>query len=170
MSKVAALCCLLFAACCVDYRKRKIPNLLIAAMVLFGALWRFGQEGAGGIAFFLLQAMAVMCVFGFLFRLGTLGAGDVKLLGVTAGYLPVNKILLFLFVSLLIAAMISMVKLWKKHMFWERLYYLTKYLADVWASGQWRFYFAEGTGSADIGICLSGPILFSLILYLGGVY
>ena len=167
---MAALCAMLTAACWMDHRKKKIPNLLIAAMAIFGMGWRFWREGAGGMAAFVGQSVTVVCLFYFLFRLGTVGAGDVKLFGVTAGYLPFKKVLIFLFVSLLIAAVISLVKLWKKKYFWERLRYLAGYLASVWKSGRWSLYLEGGVNNPDAGICLSGPILFSLLLYLGGVY
>lgn len=167
---MAALCVMLTAACWMDYRKKRIPNLLITAMFLYGIVWRFFGEGAGGMAAFVGQAVMVVCLFYFLFRLGTVGAGDVKLFGVTAGFLPFKKILIFLFVSLLIAAIISLIKLWKKKYFWDRLQYFAGYLADVWKSGRWRLYLESGEENFDVGICLSGPILLSLLLYLGGAY
>lgn len=167
---MAALCVMLTAACWMDYRKKRIPNLLITAMFLYGMIWRFFREGAGGVAAFVAQAMAVICLFYALFRLGALGAGDIKLFGVTAGFLPFKKILTFLFISLLFAAIISLLKLWKKKYFWERLQYFAGYLVDVCKSGRWRLYLESGEENPDVGICLSGPILFSLLLYLGGVY
>ena len=170
MGVLAVLCVMLTAACWMDYRKKRIPNLLITAMFLYGLFWRLFREGVGGVAVFVGQAVAVVCLFYALFRLGALGAGDVKLFGVTAGYLPFKKILIFLFVSLLISAIISLIKLWKKKYFWERLRYFAGYLASVWKSGKWRLYLENGEEKTDVGICLSGPILFSLLLYLGGVY
>ena len=167
---MAVLCVMLTAACWMDYRKKRIPNLLITAMFLHGMVWRFFREGTGGMAAFAGQTVTVICLFYFLFRLGALGAGDIKLFGVTAGYLPFKKILMFLFISLLIAAIISLIKLWKKNCFWERLRYFAGYVTDVWKSGRWRLYLEKGEENSDVGICLSGPILFSLLLYLGGVY
>lgn len=167
---MAALCVMLTAACWMDHRKKKIPNLLIVVMALFGMGWRFWREGAGGMASFAGQAVTVICLFYFLFCLGAVGAGDVKLFGVTAGFLPFKKVLIFLFVSLLTAAAISLVKLWKKKYFWERVRYLAEYLAGVWKSGRWSLYVESGVNDPGSGVCLSGPILFSLLLYLGGVY
>ena len=167
---MAALCVMLTAACWMDYRKKRIPNLLVIVMFLYGIVWRFFREGIGGMAAFAAQTVTVICLFYFLFRLGAMGAGDVKLFGATAGFLPFKKILVFLFISLLIAAIISLIKLWKKKYFWERLRYFAGYLASVWKSGKWRLYLESGEDKSDVGICLSGPILFSLLLYLGGVY
>ena len=167
---MAALCVMLMTACWMDYRKRRIPNLLIMAIFLYGMAWRFFTEGAGGIAAFAAQAVIVICMLYFFFKLGAIGAGDVKLFGAVAGFLPLKKVLIFLFISLLIAAIISLIKLWDKKYFWERLRYFAGYLADVWKSGRWKLYLESGGESPDVGICLSGPILLSLLLYLGGVY
>lgn len=167
---MAALCVLLLAACCFDYRKKKIPNYLIIVIAFTCLLWRFGTEGIRGAAGCVLQALAVGGILYPLYRIGAIGAGDIKLFGVTAGFLPFKKVFLFLFVSLLIAAMISLVKLFRYGNMAKRLRYLTEYLADVYQSGRWRLYLEEDADSPDIRLCLSGPVFFSLLLYLGGVF
>ena len=141
MMWLAALCVFLAAACRYDYGERRIPNNLIIWTAAAGAVWRLWNERAPGLLWYLGQAVLVMAILYPLFKIGGLGAGDVKLLGVTAGYLPAEKILVFLFCSLLVAAMISVVKMWKR-----------------------------GAGGAQGGICLFGPVLVSVLLLLGGVY
>lgn len=141
MVQLGVLCAFLAAACGYDYRERRIPNYLVIGMAVAGAGWRFYHERAPGSFWYLGQAVLVMAVLYPFFMAGGLGAGDVKLLGVTAGYLPAEKILGFLFCSLLIAAMISLVKILKK--------------ADRRIRG---------------GVRLSGPVLVSILLFLGGVY
>lgn len=138
---LAALGVFLVAACNYDYREKRIPNYLIIWMAIAGVGWRLWNEGAPGELWYLGQAVLVVAILYPFFKIGGLGAGDVKLLGVTAGYLPAEKILVFLFCSLLVAAMISVVKMWKR-----------------------------GAGGAQGGICLSGPVLVSVLLLLGGVY
>lgn len=167
---MAALCVLLSAACYCDYRKRKIPNYLIVAMALTGVIWRFLITGVSGAAVCVLQMVLIGSILYPLFKVGAVGAGDVKLFGVTAGCLPFEKIFFFFFVSLLIAAMISLVKLLQYGNWKERLQYLMEYLADVWKSGSWQLYLENGVDSPDIRLCLSGPVFLSLLLYLGGVY
>lgn len=167
---MAALCILLLAACYCDYRKKRIPNYLIIMMALTGVLWRFLMSGLSGAMVCVLQMVVVGSIFYPLFKIGTLGAGDVKLFGVTAGCLPFEKIFLFLFVSLLIAAIFSLVKLLKYGNLWERLQYLMEYLTDICRTGSWRLYLGNGADSSDFGLCLSGPVLLSLLLYMGGVY
>lgn len=167
---MAALCILLAAACWCDYRKKKIPNYLIAAMILAGVPWRILEEGPWAAAVFVLQTILIGGLLYPLFKIGAVGAGDVKLFGVAAGYLPFEKIFVFLFVSLLIAAIFSLVKLWQNDNFRERLHYLAEYFADVIKGSSWRLYLENGKDSPEIRLCLSGPAFLSLLLYLGGIY
>ena len=167
---MAALCVMLLAACWFDYRKRKIPNALVIIMVFLGTVLSFRSDGTAGIVAFLCRTILMAGLLYFFFKLGTIGAGDVKLFGVTAGYLPFEKIFYFLFVSLLIAAIISLIKLLKSKNLAERLEIFMKYSADVWKSRSLKLYPAECASDSYRGICLSGPILLSLLLYLGGVY
>nr|WP_321152570.1 A24 family peptidase [uncultured Acetatifactor sp.] len=134
---MAALCVFLAAACGYDYRQRRIPNYVILGMTIAGIGWRMYDERAPGALWYLGQAVLVMAVLYPFFKTGGLGAGDVKLIGVTAGYLPAEKILGFLFCSLLVAALISLFKILRK---------------------------AKG------GVRLAGPVLVSILLFLGGVY
>ena len=141
MMRLTALGVFLVAACSYDYRERRIPNYLILWMAIAGVGWRLWNGGTRGGLWYLGQAALVIAVLYPFFKMGGLGAGDVKLLGVTAGYLPAEKILAFLFCSLLVAAMISLVKFRKK-----------------------------GGERRSRGVCLSGPVLVSVFLFLGGVY
>lgn len=138
---VGVLCVFLAIACGHDYRERRIPNYVILGIAVTGAGWRLYQERAPGAFWYLAQAVLVMAALYPFFKTGGLGAGDVKLLGVTAGYLPAEKILGFLFCSLLAAAVISLVKILRR--------------ADT---------------RVRRGVCLSGPVLVSILLFLGGVY
>lgn len=167
---LGALCLFLVAACGFDYRCNKIPNLLILVIAVVGALQYWSAGGLVGVLCFLGTVVLVAGVLYPLFKIGSLGAGDVKLLGVTAGYLPFKKILIFLFVSLLIAAIISLVKMWKKNNFSERLRYLFAYLADVCRSGNFKLYLENEADKQAAGICLSGPVLLAVLLHWGGVY
>lgn len=165
---MVALCVILAAACGYDYRDKRIPNYLVLLAAFLGVGWQSWDAGFSGALSYLGQAMLVMALLYPFFKIGGLGAGDVKLLGVTAGYLPFGKVLVFLFCSLLIAAMISVVKMWKDHIFRERMRYLSAYLEQVVRTGRWKFYQAECKFS--MGIRMSGPVFISVLLYLGGVY
>jgi len=167
---LAALCILLAAACGYDYRRKRIPNFLIAFMAVIGVGWRFWESGANGALSYFGETVFIMCLLYPFFKIGSIGAGDVKLLGVTAGYLPISRVLMFLFISLLISAMISLFKMWKESNIRERMRYFFAYLTDVARSGSWHLYLENGREKQAVGICLSGPVLLSILLYLGGVY
>lgn len=166
---MAALCVLLAAACGYDYRFHKIPNYLIVMMAALGAGQRFLQEGGAGAAAYAGEACLILCLFYPLFKIGAIGAGDVKLLGTAAGYLPFDKILMFLCLSLLAAAAVSTVKMLRQGSFRERFRYLADYLKNTMESGSWGIY-PEDEKKKTAGICLSGPILFGILLHVGGVY
>ncbi|MCI9438510.1 MAG: prepilin peptidase [Lachnospiraceae bacterium] len=166
---MAALCVLLTAACGYDYRDRRVPNYLILLTAISGIGWR-SWNGMSGVLFYLGQALLVMLLLYPFFKIGGLGAGDVKLLGVTAGYLPFEKVLAFLFCSLFVAAVISIIKMWRNHTFRDRMRYLTGYLTEVIAGRRWQLYRDVKGERHSAGICLSGPVLISILLYLGGVY
>lgn len=167
---MAILCALLTVACCYDYRERKIPNGLLLLMMFCGVGWRFGREGPGGVLYASGQMLCIICITYPFFKISTLGAGDVKLLGVTAGFLPFQKIFSFLFVSMLIAAMISLCKLAKNKNLRERLRFFLRYLMRVGKNGRWLPYWQTPQEGSRQGICLSGPVLAGVLLYLGGVY
>ena len=114
------------------------------------------------------KALAAACLLYPLFRIGALGAGDVKLYGAAAGYLPFLKVFPFLFYSLLAAAVFSLLKMCKQRYFTERVKYFFSYLAEVAATGSWKLYLENERERAAAGICLAGPALISIMLYLGG--
>lgn len=167
---MAALCILSAAACGFDYCKRKIPNGLVALLIVTGILFRIRQDAAVGIILYLGEAAAVMAPLYVIYKIGAVGAGDVKLLGAAAGYLSFQKIFMFSFVSLLIAAIISLVKLFIHKNFKERLCIFRGYLEKVTQQGTLLPYPVAEKDKRTAGVCLSGPVLLSLLLHLGGVY
>ncbi|MCM1190116.1 MAG: A24 family peptidase [bacterium] len=166
---MAVLCAFLAAACIYDHCRRRIPNYLTVMMAAAGIMIRCRESGIGGIAFFLAGALPVMFFLYPFFRIGALGAGDVKLFGVTAGFLPFQKILLFSFVSLLIAAIFSLFRIIRKKCIRERFQTLCDYARDVAGSKRLCLYpLPKDRESATVP--LAGPILLGVLLLLGGVY
>lgn len=165
-----ALCLLLAVSCWYDYRKGRIPNLLLLIMFVVGWTYAAVCGGTQEAISFPIESFGVMLLLYPVFKIGALGAGDVKLYGICAGYLPRNKFLFFLFLSLLIAAIISLIKMLKECNAMERISYLCEYVADVVTSGNFRLYIEDEKERRASGICLAGPIFCSVLLYLGGIY
>lgn len=143
---------------------------MLLLMIAAGTALRCREAGILGIPVFLAGALPVMGFLYPFFRVGALGAGDVKLFGVTAGFLPFKKILLFSFFSLLIAAAFSIFKLLKKRCVGERLYRLMIYLKNIVCSGTVDVYPGAIGGEEAMTVCLAGPVLLSVLLLWGGVY
>ena len=162
---LAVLCFLLTAACGFDYCRKRIPNWLVLVLLIHGCVLRFSQDGVPGILGYMANTAILTVLLYPLFKIKTLGAGDVKLFGVVAGYLPFKKIFLFLFFSLLIAAVFSMIKLVVQRNFRERLKVFAGYVQAVMWGGV-QPYPVAGRDT----VCLSGPVLIGTLLCLGGVY
>ena len=165
-----ALCFMLGIACYFDYRKGKIPNLLLIAMLVSGEILTGICGRPREMIGFLLKGIGVILFLYPMFRIGAVGAGDVKLYGICAGYLPLNKFLFFLFFSLLIAAAISLIKIMVQKSAAERFGYFCEYVAGVARSGKFYLYLEDAGERKTATICLAGPILASMLMYLGGVY
>lgn len=164
------LCVFLPVACALDYRNNRIPNWLLLFMALAGLGQSSLQQGIEGVFYFLCKTVCVILCMYSLFKIGALGAGDVKLLGVCAGYLPGDKILIFLFISLLIAAAVSLIKMFSEHNTKERLVYLGEYLVGVIRSGSWQLYINDCREWKRHSICMAGPVFLSVLMHVGGVY
>lgn len=167
---MVVLCAILGIVCIFDYTRGKIPNLFPAGLVLWGMFESYLRSSLRGVGQYFLVTVVVLFVLYPLFRIGGLGGGDVKLLSVCAGYFPVSKIVQFLFVSMLISAVFSIIPLLKEGNVRERVTYFCSYCAAVARSGKWQLYLPEKSGGKFRGVCMSGPIFCSVLLCLGGVY
>ncbi len=167
---MGVLCLFLAIACIFDYLRHRVPNELVVILFLTGIGLRLTEGSLLEAFLFPPAAVSIMILLYPLYKIGCIGAGDVKLLGICAGYLPFQKIFSFLFVSLLITAIFSLIKLIVKHHTKERFYYLAGYMTQVLRSGKWHLYFEDKKMQKSAGICLSGPIFLSVILYMGGFY
>ena len=164
------LCIFLAIACCFDYKTHRIPNGWIGCCLFAGMGYRLIGEGYVGVLEYLAGAVGITMLFYFFFWIGAMGAGDVKMLGVCAGFFPWDKVLYFLFFTLVIAALFALCKMYLERNMKERLYYLGEYLWDELRGGRWKLYFAgerQGTGT---GICMAGPVFCSALMHMGGIY
>ena len=71
---------------------------------------------------------------------------------------------------MLISAAVSMIKLLQERDARDRVRYFVEYCGAVARSGKWRLYLPEKNAKKLSGVCMSGPILCSVLLGLGGVY
>lgn len=167
---MAALCVSLCVICLFDYSRRKIPNLFVGVIFAIGTGRGVLGNGLKGAGEYVLVTFVILFLLYPVFRIGGLGAGDVKLLSVCAGYFSADKIFYFLFFSMLISAVFSVIQVCREKNVRDRVRYFCEYVAAVAKSGRWRLYFPQKGEQRLPGICMSGPILCSVILGIGGVY
>jgi len=139
-------------------------------MGFFGIGESFLCGGIINILYFIIKAVSVVLILYPIFRIGAVGAGDIKLLGICSGFISKDCILHFLFFSMLVAAIFSIIKMCIKNNFRERLQYLCRYIVRVAEYREVTPYFMSGEEKRTAGLCLSGPVLCSILMHMGGIW
>ncbi len=163
-------CIGLAAVCLFDYTQKRIPNLLL--LLLFAAALLEAAESGGipGVLESLFRAGITAVLFFPFFRIGGIGAGDVKLLAVCAGYLPAGSVPGFCFWAMAIAAGIGFLRLLREGTLRQRFRKLRMYVRGCMLTGKVQPYHRADPETPGARIVLSGPVLGSILLYMGGVY
>lgn len=167
---VYLLCPFLGIACLWDYSTGRIPNFLQFNILGIGLIYSFCFGGWKGVLIFLLKAVLVGSVIFPLFILSMLGAGDIKIIALAAGYFPVSKLLWFAFYLAVSAAVVSVIKLLVSRSVRERIRHFLLYVRETVNTKQIKPYHQTREGQIKSSIVMSGPVLFSALLALGGVY
>lgn len=160
------LCLFLSLICFFDYSQRRIPNIFVFLLFLTGIVEGYLQNGFAAIGEYLWKAGFIFLFLYLFFRIGALGAGDVKLLCAVSGYIPAEKLLPFLLLSFCLAAVFALFAMvyQKKLVFcWRRF---TDYLRTCLKAGTILSYPKDQM----LEVIMSGPILLSSVLFLGGVF
>ena len=171
------LCLILGLACAWDLTTRKIPNLLVAGLMGVGTVYFFCTNSVNGVLKYLITVFLVVFFFSTFFKLGMIGGGDVKLLGVTAGFFAGREMVIYLFLTFVIAAIIGVVKLLVLSLARERVKYFFAYMkktTDGYRSQGRNYrpelYMSDRREKIKVGVALSLPMALSAVLHLGGVY
>lgn len=167
-----------------DLRWQKIENGYLAVFLLLGIPTRLLFVGAdhgaavsaGGVkgAFLPVQLSDAMTglllpilLLGLFWLLRMIGAGDVKLLSVLGWYMG-KEILVCLWWTLLLAAMLSILILTDEGITAERWRYLKQYAGDCLKSGKRIPYRQPGFHRESLHMAV--PVFLSVLLYAAGVY
>lgn len=159
----------LSAACYFDYRRDKIPNVLIGFGMLTGVLF-MQQELEIGLLLFRIGI--IFGIFYPLYKLGMLGAGDVKLFCLLAFYLKGQECAVCIAGSMVIAAFMGLGKFLIQGNLRERISYFCSYMADIARYKEFRLYF-ENVGLQEkkkASLHMAGTVFLGVLLYGGGAY
>lgn len=172
MKILIVLVLVLFFASFWDYKKGKIPNLLIVIGFIYGWMRIFYYENflthIAGIVF------PILILYPF-FKIGTIGAGDIKLFSLVGCYISFMESLYCMFLAFAIGAVVSFVAMRKAGNFTDRNSYLITYLKKSLSRNQFRYYYRNIEGEKPSEeeqkkskIHLAMPIFISVCIHLGG--
>jgi len=167
---MAVLCVLLSVVCLTGYRRSDIADRIILLIFLYGLWYRYWDAGGCGLTDYLIICCIVYLIFWPFFKIGALGSGDIRIFSVTSGFLSGRAAVRCLLISLLIAAMISLLRICIERNARERAAYLCSYLAGVCKNGYWSLYLSNLPDSGRREGYMACPVLFSVLLHAGGVY
>ena len=100
---------LLVVAALWDVRKRKIPNLLSAALGMIGLVARADLRGWGALASGLMAAFAVIALLWLAWAKGRIGGGDVKLAAAAATWVGLAGLPMYLLFSAVAGGAVAVV-------------------------------------------------------------
>jgi prepilin peptidase CpaA len=152
-----------------DMKFYKIPNLLILFGIISGMALTFYWFSSETAIQSLMCMAAVFLAFYPFYLLGGLGAGDIKLLMMTGCFIRNWSLLNFIFVTLLIAGVISIIKMIIYRESRERLFYFGRYIRKVVITRTMDEYEIDKTNKRTL-IRIAVPAFMSLMLMCVGVY
>lgn len=99
----------LACAVIIDITTKRIPNLLIVAMLLSALALHFWINGWSGLTSSLLGLITGLFCFLPLYVFGAMGAGDVKLLGATGALLGPEMVVVVALISIVCGGFIALI-------------------------------------------------------------
>jgi prepilin peptidase CpaA len=152
-----------------DMKYYRISNLLILSGIVLGIAYSIYNYSYKAALESLLCMAIVFIVFYPFYKLGGLGAGDVKLFMMTGCFIRNESLLNFIFVTMIIAAAISIVKLIVFREARERFIYLGQYIRKIILTRAVGDYKVD-KGNKRALIRIAVPAFISLLLMYSGVY
>ncbi len=157
---------LLAAAAFYDAKQKRIPNRIILTGWGTALLFNFWQSGGSGIFFSVLAAAITIAALFPLFCIHAMGAGDIKLLSVIGAVHGLSYLFKVAVVWLVLAGILSVAVLIRKHLIISRLRYLWFYATAGRLSGM-PYYDGERDGG-ECTIILAPVLALAYVLVLTG--
>lgn len=151
-----------------DLRSYKIPNICIVAGIITGLIITGMSYSIAGLFEAIAGISIIFIVFYPFYLLRGIGAGDVKLFMMVGCYIRGTELFNYIFVTMAIAAIWSIVKIAVFTESRKRLYYLAGYIKKIIYTGAVDIYEIDKT-QKDSVIRLSIPAFLSLMLVFAGI-
>lgn len=152
-----------------DLRSYKIPNACILIGMIAGLYMTYMSYSVKGVVTALGQMLLIFMAFYPFYLLKGIGAGDVKLLMMVASYIQGVRLFNYIFMTMIIASIISVIKMICFTESRERLFYLLRYVRKAAVTGAIDDYKIDTSNKRSL-IRLSVPALLSILFMIMGVY
>ena len=129
----------------------------------------FVSDSVLGLAAAAASMVIIFLAFYPFYLLGGVGAGDIKLFMMVGCYMKGDALVHYLLVTMLMAAVCSILKMLAYKESRERLFYLMRYIKKAVLTGAMDEYQIDRTQKKCV-IRLSIPAFVSLILMCAGAY
>ena len=156
------------AAVLCDLKSERIPNGIIFTGLAWGFFYQLIFFGGIGVVLFGGGCLIPVLLFGLLYYFRMIGAGDIKLLSVLGGFLGPYECVESMITAVLFGGLISLVILWRRRLFGQRLSYFAEFIGHYSGKKEWKPYLAEV--GAEARFCFSVPVLFAVLCYIGGIF
>ncbi|MCC8067561.1 MAG: prepilin peptidase [Clostridiales bacterium] len=144
-----------------DLQSGRIPNAVTATGLMMGLTYQLFENEILGVILYLGGIMLPVLLLGGLYYFRMLGAGDIKLLSVVGGFLGPAGVLSCMVRSFFVAAVFSLVILYRNHLFGKQFTYFWAYISDYAKNGQWHSY-TDGVDERA-KFCFSIPVLIGIL-------
>lgn len=157
----------LLPASLFDLSRYRIPNAFLVAGLFISLFRRLELQGLNSVWSWLAGMIIPLILYFILFRLRMFGASDGKLMAVVGSYVGVPGVFFVLFYSLIIGAVLSLVKTLYLHNLFERWLRLRTYAKEVIYTGNITPYYDRkrdgDSGVIPFGVAIGFGTLFSMM-------
>ncbi len=163
------LICVFSVAVFMDLKSYRIPNLCILIGMAAGLVMTFINSSWEGIWIVIVTMGVIFFIFYPFYLLGGLGAGDIKLFMMVSCYMRDRSLVHYIMVTMLIAALVSIVKMVIYRQNRKRILYFFGYMRKLLLFGTADEYKVDRDDKCSL-IRMSLPAFASLVLKCAGVY
>lgn len=161
-----AVSLILITGCAVldDLYRGRISNGIIVTGLFWGAAYQLLNRGLVGLICFLGGVFLPLLLLAGLYYFRMIGGGDLKLFAVIGGFLGPAEVFFCMVTTILLGGLIALFLMLHRQNFFERMLFLSTYLAAYSRERRWRSYLAQ-TG-AEARFCFSIPVFLAVLWYV----
>ena len=150
----------------IDFKRKKIPNLITYPAMAIGLLYHGVLRGADGLFFSLAGLLVGTSIFLLPYLMGGMGAGDAKLMGAVGAVIGTEGVLYSVTFTALVGGLYAVILIVLHRSHFDG--YLKKQLTTLWTFVLTRKYIPDPiqNGQKGIRLCYGIAIAVGTGLYM----